>query len=436
MADSLFSAALSVVRRLRERGHEACFAGGCVRDRLLGRPVADYDVATDALPDSVIAAFPRTVEVGKAFGVVTVLVGPHAVEVATFRSDHSYRDGRRPEGVTFSDLRTDVERRDFTINAMMWDPVEDRVIDLVGGRADLASRTIRAVGDPERRFSEDKLRILRAVRFAATLDFAIEPATASAIRRFAPEILQVSWERIAAELKKILVAPRRAEGMELMRTLGLLAPVLPECEATVGVPQPPEFHPEGDVWTHTKLALRALESPSFVVALATLLHDVGKPRTIEHADRIRFNGHDKVGAEMAAEICDRLRLSREEKEAVAWIVLKHLAFLDADRMRKSTLKRLFASPLIEELFQVARADAIGSMAEPATVERMRALRASLPPDVIKPPPLLRGADLIAMGFAPGPLFKEILREVEDAQLEGRVRTAEEARELVRARWSR
>lgn len=429
-----FDAGVSVVRRLRENGHEAYFAGGCARDRLLGRPVDDYDVATSALPDQVLALFPRRIEVGKAFGVVTVLTGGEQIQVATFRSDHSYRDGRRPEGVTFSDLRTDVERRDFTINGMMWDPIEDRIIDLVGGRADLERRVIRAIGDPDRRFEEDKLRILRAVRFATVLDFEIEPATAEAVRRHAPDILAVSWERISIELRKILVAPRRAEGMERLRTLDLLARLLPECAAMVGVPQPPEYHPEGDVWTHTLLALRALESPTFVVALATLLHDIGKPPTIEHADRIRFNGHDKVGAQMAEAVCERLRLSNDEKEAVAWLVLKHLAFLQADQMRESTLRRLFAEPLIEELFQLIRADTIGSKAEPVTVERMRALRARWAVGGIRPPPLLTGHDLIAMGFPPGPGFKEMLTEVEDAQLEGRVRTKAEAEAYVRARW--
>ncbi len=436
MAEELFQAAVAVVRRLRERGHEAYFAGGCVRDRLLGRPVADYDVATGALPDHVLALFPRTVEIGKSFGVVTVLQGPHQVQVATFRSDHSYLDGRRPEGVTFSDLRTDVERRDFTINGMMWDPLEDRIVDLVGGREDLSRRIVRAIGDPERRFSEDKLRILRAVRFATVLEFDIDPETAEAIARHASDILQVSWERIAQELKKILVAPRRAEGLERMRALGLLRPILPECEAMVGVPQPPEFHPEGDVWTHTLVALRSLDSPSFVVALAVLLHDIGKPRTLEFADRIRFHGHDKLGARMAEEISDRLRLSCEEKEAVAWLVLRHLVFLNADQMRESTLKRLFREPHIEELFQVIRADTLGSLAQPVAVERMRALRDRYAAEGLRPAPLLRGTDLIAMGYAPGPAFKEMLHDLEDAQLEGRLRTREEAIEHVRRAWPR
>jgi poly(A) polymerase len=430
----LFDAAVAVVRRLREEGHEAYFAGGCVRDRLLGRPVHDFDVATDAVPGAVQKIFPRNVEVGKSFGVVIVLHGSHQIQVATFRSDHGYADGRHPDAVTFSDLDSDVARRDFTINGMMWDPVADRVIDRVGGQDDLRRRVIRAIGDPADRFREDKLRILRAIRFATILDFSIDPATESAIRDFAPQITVVSWERIAEELRKILVAPRRADGMERLRELGLLRPLLPECEAMAGVPQPKEFHPEGDVWTHTVLALRALEQPSFVLALATLLHDIGKPRTIERADRIRFHQHDKVGAKMAEEICARLRLSNEEKDAVVWLVLKHLVFLHADGMRESTLKRLFAEPLIDELFRLVRADTIGSMADPAHVDRLVEKRAKYSAAELRPPPLLTGHDLIRLGFRPGPLFKEILREVEDAQLEGKLVNPEQAIAYVQSKW--
>jgi poly(A) polymerase len=418
--DTLLAGAIDVVRALRDAGHEALFAGGCVRDRLLGRPVHDYDIATSARPDDVERLFSKTVPVGKSFGVIIVLRRGHEYQVATFRSDGPYLDGRHPSSVTFSNAESDVARRDFTINALLFDPLNDRLLDYVGGKKDLDARLIRAVGDPRARFEEDALRLLRAVRFTGQLGFDLDPATEAAVRDLAPTILRTSWERIRDELGKLLTCDRRAEALDRLHRTGLLKVILPEMAATEGVDQPPEFHPEGDVWTHTKLAMKALERPPFIVALATFLHDVGKPRCYTRTDRVRFNGHDKVGAKMAREIGARLKLSNGELDELDWLVDRHLVFLGWPNLRASTLKRLFACPWFDHLLDVIRADALGSMADARFVEEIRAARDAMPPEVIKPEPLVTGHDLIAMGLTPGPEFKRILDAVQDAQLEGRV----------------
>lgn len=427
----LLEAARSVVRRLRAAGHEAYFAGGYVRDRLLERPISEIDIATSAPPDRVEALFPRTVPVGKAFGVVLVLEGDHRFEIATFRSDGRYLDGRRPERVTFGGAKEDALRRDFTINGMFFDPDSGSILDFVEGQADLKRRVLRAIGDPRARFSEDRLRLLRAVRFSGRLGFAIDPPTLAAVREMAPAILEVSGERIRDELGKILVDPSRSATLELLRSTGLLKPLLPEVAAMEGVPQPPEYHPEGDVWTHTKLALDTLREPSFELALAVLLHDIGKPPTLVVADRIRFNNHDKVGADMAAGIADRLRLSNDQKDLVVWLVLKHLAFLQWEKMRQSTLKRLLAHEHIVDLLKLVRADTLGSKADDGYVDQLAALKASMKVEEMKPAPLVTGKDLIELGYVPGPAFKKALTEIMDAQLDGTVRDREGALELTR-----
>jgi poly(A) polymerase len=427
----LLEAARSVVRRLRAAGHEAFFAGGYVRDRLLQRPITEIDIATAAPPDRVEALFPRTVPVGKAFGVVLVLEGDHRFEVATFRSDGRYVDGRRPERVTFGGAREDALRRDFTINGMFFDPESESVLDYVEGQADLRRKVLRAIGDPRARFAEDRLRLLRAVRIAGRLGFAIDPATEAAVREMAPAILEVSGERIRDELAKILVDPSRSSTLERLRSTGLLKPLLPEVAAMEGVPQPPEFHPEGDVWTHTKLALDQLKDPSFELALAVLFHDIGKPPTLVVADRIRFNNHDKVGADLAAGIADRLKLSNDQKDRVVWLVHKHLAFLQWDKMRQSTLKRLLAHEHIGDLLKLVRADTLGSKADDAYVDQLEALRASMKVEEMKPAPFVTGKDLIELGYVPGPAFKKALTEIMDAQLEGTVRDRDAALALAR-----
>jgi poly(A) polymerase len=425
--------ALRVVATLRQGGFEAFLAGGCVRDRLRGVPPKDYDIATNARPEVVQRLFPRHVAVGKAFGVIVVLDGSERVEVTTFRAETAYSDGRHPDAVTFSDLGTDVRRRDFTINGMMWDPAGDRIVDLVGGREDLAAKVVRTIGDPAARFGEDRLRMLRAVRFACELGFAIDPATAAAVRTLAPSIASVSAERIREELKRILVSPGREAGLGILRDLGLLATILPEVAALAGVPQPPEYHPEGDVFTHTALCLRHLERPSWPLALATLLHDIGKPSTLTVSDRIRFNEHDGVGGTMAAAVCDRLKLSNEEKERVVWIVERHMIFKDVQQMRMSTLKRLLGHPFFPDLLAMHRADRLASAADLANHDFCVAKLGSLPAEALRPKPLLTGHDLMGMGVPPGPRLGALLRELEEAQLEGTATTRAEAEALIRAR---
>jgi poly(A) polymerase len=428
---TVMEAARSVLQRLRAAGFQSYFAGGFVRDRLLGLPAGEIDIATAAPPDRVEALFPRTVAVGRAFGVILVLEGDHKFEVATFRSDGSYPDGRHPDKVTFSGPEEDAKRRDFTINGMFFDPDTDKVIDFVGGRADLERRVIRAIGDPRARLSEDRLRLLRAVRLAARLGFALDPATEAAVREMSSAIVQVSGERIRDELAKILVHPTRSAALEMLRATGLLRHILPEAAAMEGVPQPPEYHPEGDVWTHTKLALDTLKDPTFELALAVLLHDIGKPPTLVKADRIRFNNHDRVGADMAARIADRIKLSNEQKDRVVWLVQKHLAFLQWELMRPSTLKRLLAHEHIGDLLRLVRADTLGSKADDAYVDRLESIRSSMKAEELKPPPLVTGKDLIDLGYAPGPEFKKALTELMDAQLEGTVTDRTTALELVR-----
>ena len=427
----LLDAARSVLNRLRADGFESYFAGGYVRDRLLGLHPDEIDIATAAPPDRVEKLFPKTFAVGRAFGVILVLEGDHKFEIATFRSDGKYQDGRHPDKVTFSTPEEDAKRRDFTINGLFLDPDTDKVIDFVGGKADLQKKVLRAIGDPRERFTEDRLRLLRAVRLAERLGFAIDAATESAIRDMAPAIIQVSGERIRDELAKILVDESRSRALEKLRATGLLRHILPEVDAMEGVPQPPEYHPEGDVWTHTKLALDTLKSPTFELALAVLLHDIGKPPTLVRADRIRFNNHDHVGADMSARIADRLKLSNEQKDLVVWLVQKHLAFLQWELMRPSTLKRLLGHDHIADLLKLVRADTLGSKADDTYVDKLESMRASMKAEELKPPPLVTGKDLIGLGYAPGPKFKQALTEIMDAQLEGTVTDREAALGLVR-----
>jgi poly(A) polymerase len=440
--------AAEIVRMLRERGHQAYFAGGCVRDLLLGRDPADYDVATDATPQQVMQIFPQTFAVGEQFGVVLVpesdalaLTGEDArrstgaaVEVATFRSDVGYSDGRHPDEVRFTkDPRQDVQRRDFTINGMMLDPATNEVLDFVGGREDLKAGIVRAIGDPERRFAEDKLRMLRAVRFAARLDYKIAPATMAAIQKLAPQIRQVSCERVRDELTKMLTEGRASRAFELLDTSGLLAEVLPEIAAMKGVEQSPEYHPEGDVFVHTLLLLKKLPAgASKTLAWGALLHDVGKPSTFRVApDRIRFDGHVDVGVKMAAEICRRLRFSNYETDQILALVDNHMRFGDVQRMKQSTLKKFLRLPAFDEHLELHRLDCLSSHGNLDAYDYSREQLNSFPPEAIRPTPLITGRDLIEAGYEPGPRFKEMLAAVEDAQLEGRLASHEAAMEFVR-----
>ncbi len=449
-------AAVEIIRELRAKGYEAYLAGGCVRDLLLGREPADYDVATSAKPDEVMRIFPRTFAVGAQFGVVLVpvrgemqvspdddlplsveqLPSPHAkvVEVATFRSDGLYTDGRHPDEVRFSSSpKEDVQRRDFTINGLLLNPLDgNRILDFVGGRADIEARVVRTIGDPEKRFNEDKLRLLRAVRFAARFSYEIEARTFEAMRRLAPQIHQVSRERVRDELSKMLIEGRARRAFELLDASGLLHEVLPEVERMKGVAQPPQFHPEGDVWVHTLMLLEMLPKPtSKTLAWGALLHDVGKPPTFRVApDRIRFDGHVEVGVAIAAEICRRLRFSNDETEQIKALVENHMKFADVMRMRESTLKRFLRLPKFDEHLALHRIDCLGSHANLELYEFARQKYEQTPVEVVRPEPLINGRDLISMGLQPSAAFKDILTAAEDAQLEGTLRSKEEALQFV------
>lgn len=426
--------ALQVVQRLRDEGHIAYWAGGCVRDQLLGLLPKDYDVATDAVPQRVREIFGhrRTHAIGAAFGVITVL-GPRGaghVEVTTFRRDESYRDGRRPESVAFTSAEEDASRRDFTINGLFFDPIDARVIDYVGGQQDLQMGVVRAIGDPHARITEDKLRMLRGVRFAATFDFRLDSPTLDAIRQMAAEITVVSPERIAQEMRLLLTIARRVRGVELLFETGLLDVLLPEVVAMRGIPQNKQRQPDGDLWDHTLLVLSELRGGSFELSLAALLHDVGKPRTMSEAGgRLSFHEHETVGAHIAGKITERWKLSNRERERVVWLVKHHMYLAHARQMRWAKLQRTLTAPGIEELLDLHEADARASSHDVTDIEYCRELL-QLPPDALDPPALLTGHDLIRHGLAPGKEFHVLLEKVRDAQLEKRVRSKRDALTLV------
>jgi tRNA nucleotidyltransferase/poly(A) polymerase len=460
--------ALDVVRKLQQAGFQALWAGGCVRDELLGLTPDDYDVATSARPEQLRPLFKRRNEIGASFGVVQV-IGPRdeagewlTVEVAAFRSDGTYTDGRRPDAVVFSSPEEDAKRRDFTINGMFFDPVKNELIDHVGGRADLDAKILRAIGDPAARFTEDKLRILRAVRMATRFDLAIDSATLAAAKRMAGEIRVVSAERIAEELRKLLVHPNRARGLRLLREFGLIEPVLPELLGMFTLPQGLPSAPTGTLWEHTVRVVEELgkanptptppprgeglsappslagkgagglgSSVSFPLAFAAILHDVGKPRVFARTpDRYTFHGHEHIGRQMAEAIADRLRLSVAEKTRIAWLVEKHQYLADAQTLRPSKLKPILVHPGIRELLELHRADAVASGKSLAHVEFCERILRDTPPEELNPAPVLTGDDLIAMGLTPGKEFKRLLDAVREAQLEGQVRTKEEGLKLV------
>ncbi|MCL4694480.1 MAG: CCA tRNA nucleotidyltransferase, partial [Candidatus Hydrogenedentes bacterium] len=378
--------------------------------------------------------FSKTVGVGAAFGVVLVLMPEGPVEVATFRGDGPYLDGRHPSSVEFLSERDDALRRDFTVNAMFYDPVAEMVVDYVGGQADLKAGIIRAVGDPATRFAEDHLRLLRAVRFTARLGFEMDPPTLAAARELAPSIRTVSAERIRDELTKMLTEGGARRAFELLDAAGLLEQVLPEVSRMKGVPQPPEFHPEGDVFVHTLLLLDHLKGVSPTLAYGALLHDIGKPETITFADRIRFNNHDRIGAELARKICRRLHMPNEDTNRIEWLVDQHMRLAHAPNMRPSKLKRFVREEGFRELLELGRIDCLASHGDLDTIDWIEDYLAHHTEEEYRPDPLVTGKDLIAMGYKPGPLFKTILAAVEDAQLEGQVTTPAEARGLVSERW--
>lgn len=436
MSEALREAATGVIRTLQQEGYEAVFAGGCVRDRLLGRTPRDYDMATSATPDQMQALFPGSHLVGKAFGVIIVRKGEFQIEVATFREDGVYEDGRHPVAVRFADRETDAQRRDFTINAMFEDPIAGEVIDLVGGREDLKAGILRAVGDPARRFDEDKLRLLRAVRFAARFEFRIEEKTWEAMRAVAPLIKGVSAERIGDEVAGILTEGHARTGFELLDASGLLEQVLPEITCMHGCEQNPDHHPEGDVFEHTMRCIDQLEEGcTRELALGMLLHDVAKPTTAALREgRWTFYGHPREGSDMAAEICRRLRYSNDTTDRVCFLVEQHLRHSSAPDMKQSTLKRFLRQDGIEELLEIARMDAMGSRGDLTLYEFCRNALEELGEEEVRPDPLVTGRDLIRLGYKPGPLFREILTAIEDAQLEGALTTPEEALKMLEREW--
>jgi poly(A) polymerase len=427
----------SICLTLRRSGHQAYLVGGCVRDILLKREPADYDVATDATPNRVRSLLPQSLAVGAQFGVIIVVDGDQQVEVATYRSDVGYSDGRHPDHVVYtSSAQEDVQRRDFTINALLLDPESGEVLDFVGGRDDLRAGIIRAIGKPEERFREDKLRMIRAVRFAARFRYAIHAATFSAIVKLAADISQVSSERIRDELTKLLTEGAARRGFELLDESRLLPQLLPEIVAMKGVEQPPQFHPEGDVWTHTMMMIEQLSAgASATLAWGVLLHDVGKPSTFTPptgpAGRIRFDEHVEVGTVMADKICRQLRFSNDDTEQVAALVANHLRFKDVHRMKLSTLKRFVRLPRFDEHLELHRLDCLSSHRNLEAYDFVHRFIAETTPEQVRPPRLLTGDDLLGLGFRPGPQFKDILAAVEEAQLEGAIRTHEEALRLVR-----
>ncbi len=440
--------ATSIIRTLRDKGHQAYLVGGCVRDLLLGREPADYDVTTDAIPDQVMRIFPETYAVGAQFGVVLVPIpedepgnadhrasSKHGcVEVATFRSDIGYSDGRHPDQVRFSaSPEEDVQRRDFTINGLLLDPIANEVVDFVGGREDLKAGIIRAIGEPHLRFTEDKLRMLRAVRFAARFGYRIDPATLTAVQELATQICVVSRERIRDELTKMLTEGHARAAFLLLDQTGLLHELLPEIEKMKGVEQPPQFHPEGDVFVHTLLLLDNLPQPTTpTLAWGALLHDVGKPPTFRVApDRIRFDDHVDVGVKMAEEICRRLRFSNDDTEQILALVDNHMRFANVQQMKESTFKRFARLPHFDEHLELHRIDCLSSHGFLGSYDFTRDKIAAMPPSAVRPVPLVTGDDLISAGYAPGPRFKQILSAVEDRQLEGQLDSKTSAMEFVR-----
>jgi poly(A) polymerase len=445
-------AAIDILKELRQAGHLAYFVGGCVRDLLMGNAPKDYDIATSARPEQVVSIFPESLTVGAQFGVVLVVRGGQQFEVATFRSDGTYADGRHPSEVVYSDNpRDDVVRRDFTINGLLYDPLTETVLDFVEGQRDIQNQIIRTIGEPERRLLEDKLRLMRAARFAARFNYQLEPETRKAIVKLSNEIGQVSRERIRDELIKLLTEGYAVRGVRLLDETRLLEQILPEIVALKGVPQPPEFHPEGDVWEHTLLMLELMDQtktenvskvrvsgetiekvtyPTVMLAVSVLLHDVGKPSTYEVKDRIRFNNHCEVGARMTGGICERLRFTNKQTERIVQLVRDHLRFKDLPQMRTSTMKRFLRQEGFEEHLELHRLDCLGSHGNLENWHYARRLLQQLGPEEIRPHRLITGDDLASLGYTPGPLYKEILRFVEDAQLDNQIRSREDAQRLI------
>lgn len=422
--------ATKIAQRLIEAGYTTYFAGGCVRDQLRGHPPKDYDLATSATPTEVTKLFPGANQVGAHFGVVIAKLGGHAIEVATFRTDGSYADGRRPDSVTFATPEEDATRRDFTINGLFQHPLSGEIIDYVDGQSDLQQRLIRAINDPLARFREDALRLLRAIRFAATLDFQIDDTTWQAICELAPSLTKISTERIRDEFSRMLISPYRGRALQLLTNSGLLGTFLPEALDLIDCTQPPQWHPEGDVYTHTRMVLDALgENPSLELCLAALLHDIAKPatRTVDESDgRIRFNGHDKLGATMATQILRRLKYPNRTIDEVTAMVSRHMHFMHVQDMRPAKLKRFMSAPTFPDELKLHLADCQSSNGFTDNYEFLTRKREEFAAEPLIPEPLITGRDLINHGFTPGPLFKKILNTAQTEQLEGQLTNRHDA----------
>ncbi len=428
--------AREIVESLQKRGYIAYYAGGCVREMLLNEEPCDYDVVTNATPEKIRKIFRHTIPVGAKFGVIIVLKNKIRTEVATFRSDDVYIDGRRPIKVHYSSPSEDAKRRDFTINGMFYDPIKNKTIDYVGGKKDLKKKIIRAIGEPNKRFKEDALRLIRCIRFASLLEYEIEKNTYDSVKRYVHLINKISTERIRDELIKIFTAKNAGKGLELLQKCGLLKEVLPEVEAMVGVNQPEKFHPEGDVFEHTKVALDLLNNPDVVLAFATLLHDVGKPKTFQVTDRIRFNRHDKVGKEMSGKICDRLKFPRDIKRKIVDCIDNHMTFMFVQNMRESKIKRLLSRDTYEAELELHRIDCLASHGDLDNYYFLKKKQKEYSEEEIKPKPLINGNDLIDVGFKPGPLFKKILEQVSDLQLENKIKTKKKALSYVKRKYEK
>lgn len=431
LISSMRATATRIVQTLVNAGHQAVFAGGCVRDMLRAVEPKDYDIATSARPEEVQKLFERSHAVGAHFGVVIVVMDGHNFEVATFRRDGKYSDARRPDSVEFTSAEEDARRRDFTVNGLFFDPLRDAVLDFVGGRADLEKKILRAIGNPRARFEEDHLRLLRAIRFATTLEFEIEPQTFEAVKSLSGAIRTVSAERVRDELSRIFSHPNRVHGFDLLMDTGLMEAILPEILVLRGCDQPPQFHPEGDVFTHTRIMLDLLPAEaSLPLVLSVLFHDIAKPATFarDETGRIRFNGHDKLGAKMAEDILRRLRFPNTVTEPVVDMVVNHMVFKDVQDMRVSRLKKFLARPTIEDEMELHRVDCASSHAQLDNYEFLRAKQAEFAsqPEPLIPKPLVNGHDLMALGFSAGPRLRELLSSIQNLQLEGALRTREEA----------
>lgn len=437
----IYRHAKNIVELLHSKGEKAFIVGGSVRDTLLGIEPKEYDITTSATPDEVCSYFQNTVEVGASFGVIIVLIDGLKFEVATFRKEENYSDGRHPDKVQYSGEESeDVTRRDFTINGMLYDPISEQVIDYVDGLSDIEKKVVKTIGDPYNRFKEDKLRMMRAIRFSSRLDYEIDKATKNALKQLAKEIVQVSSERIRDELISIITQKNPGKGLSMLSDYGLLKHILPDVEIMKGVAQPPQFHPEGDVFVHTCLVLdKMFKNCSGQVgaelALASLLHDVGKPPTYTVADRIRFNGHDRIGASMSKKICRKLKLSNKQIERIASLIREHLKFKDVFQMRDSTFKRFVAMDFFDDHMALHLADCQASHGMMGAYEFTKNKLSEFSEEQIKPIPLIKGSDLIMLGFKPGPIFSEILNSVEEMQLEGNLTEKNQAIDFVKANFS-